>query len=217
MPIVYKKLYLEETEEELMSMSREEVTASLTDRERAFCEHYTRNFNITLATKRAGYKHRSAHNVGWKIRQKPEVNRYIAWLKLKTAKQCHVEAVDIVDQYIRIGFADITDFATIKNGKVQLVDSDMIDGQLVTEVKQGRDGITIKLADKLAALDKLERYFDVMPKDWREKIEERKLEILKQKVELEKLRLGVGEEEAGDDGFIDALRESAEEVWNGEE
>ncbi len=217
MPITYRKIFIEETEEELMQMTRKEAMLDLNEKQRRFCEEYVKNHNVILAAKKAGYAHTAAHTLGWKLRQKPEINRYIAWLKLRIANTCHVNALDIIDQYIRIAFADITDFVEIKDGKIKVINSDMIDGQLVTEVRRGRDGITIKLADKLAALDKLERYFDVMPKDWKQKIEEKKLQLMEQKLELEKLKAGQISEENVDDGFLEALKASAEEVWEDDE
>lgn len=216
MPTVIRKIFTDETEEELAQMSRDEVTLPLNDKMRRFCEHYVKNFNIRMAAIKAGYSATSAHITGWKLRQKPEVNRYIAWLKLRVGRECHVTAMDIIDQYTRIAFADVTDFITFKGNEVKLTNSDKIDGQLVTKVKQGRDGITIELADKLSALDKLERYFDVMPKDWREKIEERKLELIKERIDFEKAKAGLEDVEDSDDGLLQALKESAEEVWEDE-
>jgi len=213
MPIVYRKLFTDETEEELLKMSRQEATLNLTDKQISFCENYSRTNNAILAAKKAGYAHKSSHGIGWKLRQIADVNRYIMWLKARAAKGAIISAAEIIDLYARIAFADVTDFVTIKNGRVKLIDGAEIDGQLVTEVKQGRDGIGIKLADRLAAAQKLERYFDVMPADWKQKIEERKIEILQQRLELDKLKSGLGIADTIDDGFIDALRGTAEEVW----
>lgn len=216
MPAAYRKVFTDVTEEELMKMTREEACLNLNDRQRKFCELYVKNFNVILAAKQAGYSPHSAHNVGWRIRQDPECNRYIAWLKLRLAKDCHVTAMDVIDHYARIAFADITDFVTIKEGKVTLKNEDMIDGQLVISVKKGKDGIHIELADKLKALDKLEKFFDVMPKDWRQKLEERKVDLLEQRLEIERIKAGQLGDDDEDDGFVEAIKGSAEEVWGDE-
>ena len=217
MPPVYRKLFTIETEEQLLNMTRDEACLELNDKQRRFCEYYTKNMNVIVAAKKAGYAHSAAHTLGWKLRQNPNINRYIAWLKLKVGHQCHITALDIIDQYIRMAFADITDFVEIKDGRVKVIDSDMIDGQLVTEVRRGKDGITIKLADKLSALSKLERYFDVMPADWKQKIEEKKVALMEQKLELEKIKAGQITPEDVDDGFMEALKEScSSEVWGDE-
>lgn len=217
MPTVMKQVVLEETEEELMNMTRDEVTINLNDKQKRFCEIYTRNFNIRLAAKQAGYAPKSAHTTGWKIRQDPECNRYIAWLKLQVAHECHISATDIIDLYARIAFADITDSVDIdKRGKLVVKNPDMLDGQIISSMKQTSHGIQIEMVDKLKALDKLERYFNVMPKDWKQKVEERKVELMEQKLELEKQKVGLYDIEDDDDGFIEALTQTAEEVWDTE-
>ena len=212
MPAAYKKVFTEETEEELFKMTRKEATLNLNDKQIKFCEEYARTFNIKLSAVRAGYSKHSAHTAAWKIRQNPDCSRYIAWLKLRVSQKVFVEAVDIIDHYARIAFSDITDVCEVKDGKITVQDTDMIDGQIVKSIKKGRDGITVELYDKMTALAKLERYFDVMPKDWKQQLEERKVSILEQKLEMDKQKMGMGEE-ITDDGFLDALKETATTVW----
>jgi hypothetical protein len=55
MPGPLKKVFVKETEEELMKMSREEAREGLVDKEIMFCEEYTRNKNIKIAAIKAGY------------------------------------------------------------------------------------------------------------------------------------------------------------------
>jgi phage terminase small subunit len=215
MPTTYKKQFTIETEEELMNMTREEACLTLNEKQRLFCEHYAAKHNAVLACRKAGYTSASCTSMGWRLRQNPDVNRYIAWLKLRISQEQHVNALDIVDHYARIAFADVTDFVSIKGGKITLIDEDKIDGQLVKSVKRGKDGVTIELYDKLLALQKLERYFDIMPADWKQKLEEKKLDLLKERLEIERIKAGqviAGDEE--DDGFIQALKESATETWS---
>lgn len=214
MPTTYRKLFTEYTEEELLAMSREEACLALNDKQRKWCEVYVNSFNPKIAAKKAGYNSKIAHSLGWKLRQNPEVNLYLAWLKLKITYKVWIRPEDIIDQYARIAFADITDFVEVRNGKVTCVDSEMMDGQLVKSVKRGRDGIAIEMYDKFQALDKLERFFEEMPKDWRQKIEEKKLDLMQQKLKLEQQKAGLDEEDDGDDGFLDALKATAETVWD---
>ena len=213
MPITYKKIFVEATEEELGRMSREEASLNLNDKQRRWCEEYVNNFNAKLAAKKAGYSPKCAATIGWKLRQNPDVCLYLAWLKLKVSYKAWVRPEDVIDQYARIAFSDITDFVEVKNGRLSLVDSDMMDGQLVKSVKKGRDGVSIEMYDKFAALARLERFFEEMPKDWREKLEEKKVELMEEKLTIEKQKLGLLDDEISDDGFLEALRETAEEVW----
>lgn len=214
MPTTYKKTFVEYTEDELLNMTRAEASLNLNDKQKRWCEVYVNNFNPVIAAKKAGYTVKAAHTIGWRLRQEPKIQLYLAWLKLRVSCKTGVRPEDIIDQYARIAFADITDFVDISNGRVKAVDSDMIDGQIVKSVKKGRDGISIEMYDKMAALGKLERFFEEMPKDWRQVLEEKKVDIMQQKLDLEKAKSGFGEGEDEDDGFIDALRSTAEEVWD---
>jgi len=214
MPTTYRKIFVEYTEEELLKMSREEACLNLNDKQRLFCEYYVSKMNSVLAAKKAGYSPRSAASAAWKLRQNPDCIKYITWLRLRVSKETHIEASDLIDQYIRIAFADITDYIEIRNGQIYSKNTDVIDGQIVKSIKQTRDGLQIELYDKFVAMNKLERFFGTMPKDWKEKLEEKKLEILQERVELEKLKLGVNEDsEVLDDGLLEALRETVYDVW----
>src|SRR5690606_8832100 len=76
----------------------------------------------------------------------------------------------LIQKWIDIAFADITDYVQFGTETVEtfddmgkpveykvnythLSDSSELDGSLITEVKKGKDGITIKLADKMKALE----------------------------------------------------------------
>ena len=212
--LTYKKIFTKETEAELWEMSREEACARLNDRQRAWCEAYVNNFNAKQAAMKAGYKKEQASTMGWKLRQKPEIQLYLAWLKLRVSYKAWVRPEDILDEYVRLSFADITDFVQVKNGKMHIVDSDKIDGQLVKSIKQGKDGVTVELYDKMQALSKLERFFEEMPKDWKQVLEEKKVAIMEAKLEMERQKSGIGVDDDEDDGFLEALKSEAETSWN---
>lgn len=214
MPTTYKKIFTEFSEEELMKMSREEASLNLNDKQRKWCETYVNNFNPKLAAKKAGYSIAAANTLGWKMRQNPDVTLYLAWLKLKVSYKAWVRPEDIVDQYARIAFADITDFVDIKDGRVKLINGEMIDGQLVKSVKKGKDGVSVELYDKMAALQRLERFFEEMPKDWKQILEEKKVSLMEQKLALERAKAGLDDDDNEDDGFIEALKGTAQEVWD---
>lgn len=214
MPVAYKKIFVDLSEEELFKMTRDEAILNLNDKQIRFCEEYAKSYNIRLAAIRAGYSKRSAHTAAWKIRQNEDCNRYIAWLKLRISQQCHVHAVDVIDHYARIAFADITDVCEVHDGKMTLADTDLIDGQIVKSISLGRSGtVSVEMYDKFQALSKLERFFDMMPKDWRQDLEERKVKILEERLELDKKKQGEGDEQV-DDGFLEALKATATTVWD---
>jgi phage terminase small subunit len=115
--------------------------------------------------------------------------------------------MDVLQVYVKIAFADITDYVTFGKREVQafgksgplfdendnpimqeisyvdVKDSNLLDGTIVTEAKLGKEGIAIKLADKMKALEKLSLYFDLFPDQFKKKIEREKLKLAQQKLE----------------------------------
>ncbi|WP_375143397.1 terminase small subunit [Domibacillus sp. A3M-37] len=88
--------------------------------------------------------------------------------------------------------------------------SDEIDGTIVSEVRQGRDGVSVKLIDKKFALDKLDRYFDLFPDEFKRRIEEEKLKLAQRAAQDD------NEDEFEDDGFLDAIEGKTKEGWGDE-
>ena len=209
---------IEETEDELLNMDRMDIVRYLTDKQVLFCEVYTRTNNIRLAAKEAGYSPKTAHIMGWKLRQQSNCARYIAWLKARVVQESCLKGAELVDQYIRIAFSDITDFVTKDSfGNIKLKDITTLDGQVISKIHQRPSGFTIELFDKMKAMEKLEKYFEFMPRDWKQDLEEKKVAILEQRLEIERIKAGQISEDDDDDGFIDALKATAEEVWEDEE
>lgn len=200
------------TTEELLNMSHEDAVEGLTEKQIKFCEVYVLNYNISIALRKAGYESETS-GAAYRIRQKPGCKRYIQWLKARMLHDTLVTGADIINQWIKIAFADMTDFVDVNKFGIALKPVREMDGQLVKSIKSGRDGISIELYDKLKALDSLAKYTDDMPKDYKQRIEERKLELLEQEFELKKSIYDMENKAEEDDGFVEALKESAKVVW----
>lgn len=200
------------TTEELLNMSHEDAVEGLTKKQIKFCEVYVLNYNISIALRKAGYESETS-GAAYRIRQKPGCKRYIQWLKARMLHDTLVTGADIINQWIKIAFADMTDFVDVNKFGIALKPVREMDGQLVKSIKSGRDGISIELYDKLKALDSLAKYTDDMPKDYKQRIEERKLELLEQEFELKKSIYDMENKAEEDDGFVEALKESAKVVW----
>ena len=126
-------------------------------------------------------------------------------------------------KYIDIAFADITDYLEFNSKEVQgeygtytkntisLKNSDEVDGSLISEISEGRDGIKIKLQDKMKALQWLSDRMDLLPTSVKTKLD---IEMLKLEVEMNKH--DNTQEEVENDGFIEALNNATDEVWNDE-
>lgn len=200
------------TNEELLEMKKKDAIKGLTESQQRFCEEYVRSYNIPIACAKAGYKTKGS-NLGYALRKKKEVQRYILWLKARILNDVMIDAQALLEHHLRIAFADITDFVEIRPTSIRIKPSDMIDGQLVKSIKSSRDGVSIELYDKMKSLDFLSKYCQDMPKEWKQKIEERRIELQEKEFELKKKMNDFSGNEEEDDGFIEAIKNAAKVVW----
>ena len=215
----------------------------LTDKQRLFCIHYIRCFNATKAYQRAyacGYE--AAMINGSRMLRNDKVKKEILRLKQERLNREFLSEVDIFQKYMDIAFADITDYMTFGTeevpvmsmyGPVKMKDpetgeekqlikivntvrfknSSEVDGTILSEVKQGRDGASIKLADRMKALQWLSDHMDLGTEEQKAKIAQ-----IKAQTEITKLKAQADEDEKiEDDGFLEALKGTAAEDWKNEE
>ena len=91
---------------------------------------------------------------------------------------------------------------------VKFKQSEDVDGTLIMEVKQGKDGASIKLVDKMKALQWLADHMDIATVEQKAKIEQIRAKTA--------IMSGTSEEETEDDGFIEALKGEVADVWEEE-
>lgn len=152
----------------------------LTPEQQMFCIYYSRTFNAAQSYQKAyGCSYESAIANGSRLLTNDKVRAEIERLKEIKRQQIVAGADDIVELQMRIAFADIgnyvsfgqkevTDIETDETYMVSVVDlkeSKNTDTQLIQEVKRGKDGVSVKLADKQKAIDWLSKYFLVHPDD----------------------------------------------------
>ncbi|MFE4523965.1 terminase small subunit [Cytobacillus firmus] len=175
----------------------------LTDKQKIFCLYYIKYFNATKAYQKA-YEcdYKTAGSNGHRMLKNAEI---IAEIKRLKAEQQHgllLDAQAVLQKYIDIAFADITDFVDFgqrempeldhngepmidENGEeitysysfVNLKNNDEVDGTLITEVKKGKDGVSVKLADKMKALEFLSKYTDLLSENDKKRLQEEKLRM----------------------------------------
>lgn len=188
---------------------------ALTEKQRLFCVYYAKCFNATKAYQKAyGCGYETAGSNGYALLQNTAIVDEIQRLKQHRLNQAMLEPGDIFQKYMDIAFADMTDFVSFGQEEVQVMGafgpvkddegnpvtkivnvvkfypSETVDGTLITEVKQGKDGASLKLADRMKALDWLTNHMDLAT-------EEQKARINKLKAETAKIS-----EDKGDDGAI---------------
>lgn len=169
------------TDKKLAAMVEE--NGQLTDQQRAFCLYYVKSFNATRAHQKAfGTSYESAHAHAWETMRKPSIIAEIKRLKALRNLDMMADGTDVVELHMRIAFADMTDFVTFRRSGVELNSSAEVDGRLITKVKEGREGISLELADRQRSLAFLERYFELNPADrHRKAYDNARLELEKQK------------------------------------
>ena len=152
----------------------------LTPEQQMFCIYYSRTFNATQSYLNAfGCSYETAMVNGCLLLRNTKVRAEIERLKEIKRQQIVAGADDIVELQMRIAFADIgnyvsfgqkevTDIETDETYMISVVDlkeSKNTDTQLIQEVKRGKDGVSMELADKQKAIDWLSKYFLVHPDD----------------------------------------------------
>lgn len=222
--VANKKVIKENKETHTKKLKK--IENSLTEKQRLFCIYYIENFNATKAYQKAyDCDYQTAMSNASRMLRNVKVKQEIDRLTNECLEEQEINSKllskRIFQKYIDIAFTDITDYITFgkqeREGEfgpytvnyVDLKDSNNVDGGLISEVSQGKDGIKIKLQDKMKALQWLSDRTDMLSDKDRYKLD---LEITK--TELAMLKQGGDEGEVEDDGFIEALNAQVDEVWN---
>lgn len=207
----------------------------LNEKQRLFCLYYVRCFNAVKAYQKAyGCSYETACGHGHELLKKVEIIAEINRLKQSRLNRELLDEHDIFQKYMDIAFADITDFVQFGQeeeyvigqfGLVQVEDpvtgkkaplkqkvntvrfreSDSIDGTLITDVKNGKNGASIKLADRMKALEWLAEHMDIATEEQ------------KARIAVLKMKSAGDEPEDIDTSYVDALKDLAAKVWTNEE
>lgn len=171
--------------------------------------YYTKYWNATKAYQKAyDSTYETARVEGSRNLAKPRIREEIECMKNEIAENVMIDGRVVLQKYIDIAFADMGDYTTFgveeeiaydddgfpkvdANGNpkkyaysyVRLKDSRETDTSLITEVKQGKDGITVKLADKMKAMDFLAKHTNLLNER-----ELQQLKVERERVNIEKTR-----------------------------
>jgi len=162
---------------------------NLTEQQKMFCLFYLQHFNATKAYQQAyDVDYKTANANGSRLLVNASVKEELHKLKRELQQDTFVTAKDLVKEYVKQAFSDITDFTEFGNQTrveteldenmkpvpvldpetgepitylttfVALKNSDEVDGTLIQEVKKGKDGVSVKLYDKQKAMNELMKY-----------------------------------------------------------
>lgn len=164
----------------------------LTEQQKLFCLYYLECFNATKAYQKAyGCDYKTANVNGSRLLVNASIKAELHRLKSELQQDVFLDVKDLIQEYVKQAFADITDFTEFGNevkvetelnedfepvpvldpetgepvtyltSFVALKNSDEVDGTLIQEVKKGKDGVSVKLYDKQKAMSELLKFFTV--------------------------------------------------------
>lgn len=141
---------------------------ALTEKQKRFADEYLIDLNATRAYKavytRVKNDSTAAVNAS-KLLRNTNVSAYIEKRMAERSKRTEVKQDDVVKELAKIGFAQITDYVEIENAggycKVIIKPTDGLPSDKVgaiAGIKEGTNGIEIKMNDKVKALELLGRH-----------------------------------------------------------
>lgn len=142
--------------------------AKLTPKQKLFCDEYLIDLNVTQAAIRSGYKAKYADSQAYKLLEKPEIKSYIDERMKDREKRTEITQDVVLEELRRIALAKPTDFFEVEDmGQYKRVNiiatKDIPDDKVgaIASIKQGANGIEVKLHDRLKALELLGRHLGV--------------------------------------------------------
>lgn len=217
----------------------------LTDKQKLFCIYYSKCFNQTKAYLKAyNCDYITANSNASKLMVNARIKAMINKLTEVTMDKAALTR-GLIQKYIDIAFSDIGEYVEFgvrqipqwtKNSDgvdipiinpdtgeqmikeysyVDLKNSVGVDTSIISEVSEGKDGIKFKLADKMKAMDFLNKHCNLLNDEEKTKLEleNKRLQNEKSKEEIKKIK-GEEDEVVQDDGFMTALNGKTVEVWN---
>lgn len=142
------------------------MTAKISPRQRRFVDEFLLDYDAPSAYYRARNA-TVAHSEAYKLLRHPKVQELIR-RATPPVRPRPIEATpdSVIQQAVRIAFADIRDYVTWDEDGMHLRDFDQIDGTGLVEVSEtignGMRTLTVKLADKGAAIETLARRFGLL-------------------------------------------------------
>ena len=139
----------------------------LTDNQRAFCNEYLIDLNATRAYKvayKTCKKDDTARANASRLLTKANIKAYIDERMREREKRTEVTQDKVVKELAKIGFSNIADFATTDGQSVNIKPTDLIDKNkigAISSIKQGQNGIEIKLYDKIKSLELLGKHLGI--------------------------------------------------------
>lgn len=145
----------------------------MTEKQKLFADEYLIDLNATRAY-RAAYqsvkKDETAAAAAARMLRNVNVQEYISDRMQERQQRTEVTQDMVVKELAAIAFARATDYAEVKSGTVRIKDTDALSDQqirAIAGIKEGANGIEIKLNNKEKALELLGRHLGM----WNDKLD----------------------------------------------
>ncbi len=153
-----------------------DIALELTPKQQRFIdEYFTNGFNATKAATAAGYSQKTANEQGARLLANVSIQEEVRKRCQSISDEYPLLRKRIIDKLTKAAFSDITDFLDYKTVKtevanidgepilgyktvVEVRDSTEVDGSLINEVQETRDGFKFKRIDSMKALELLGKY-----------------------------------------------------------
>ena len=142
---------------------------TLTVRQAAFAREYLIDLNATQAAIRAGYSVRTAYSQGQRLLKNVEMAAAINSAMTDRAARTEITQDRVLQELARIAFANLCDAVTWNSEQiVRLVNSEELGDDTaaaIAEVAKTREGMRIRMHDKVGALIQIGRHLGMFEKD----------------------------------------------------
>lgn len=136
----------------------------LSAKQQRFVDEYCVDFNGTQAAIRAGYSANTASIQAVRLLSYAKIKNALEEKKAEIAEESKLKASDVIDELRRIAFSDITQVMSFSASKAKIKSSRKLSEdakKIVASVSQTQAGLTVKLHDKVKALELLGRYLNL--------------------------------------------------------
>ena len=140
------------------------MAAQLTEKQRRFCDEYLIDLNATRAYKAAYLtvkKDETAAAAAARLLKNVKVKAYLEERIRERQKRTEITQDRVLREIAAIAFADIGDIVSVSGGAVCLANTNELPEEkrkMISGIKEGREGVEVKMYDRLRALELLGRH-----------------------------------------------------------
>lgn len=139
----------------------------MTEKQKRFCDEYLIDLNATRAYKVAYSsckKDETARVNSSRMLTNANIKEYIEERQKDIQKRTEITQDKVIQELAAIAFSNATEFASVRGNKVKIKNTKDLDENVkkaIVGIKKGKNGIEIKSADKVQALELLGKYFGI--------------------------------------------------------